>query len=96
MSDSDWTILVAAGIGSYCSGFLERRAAQVATVAAILCAVLIVSLRYALPAVTPFLRRQTMPMRILGVLLLVAPGAFCMGLPFPLAIRKLVAVDTIQ
>lgn len=88
-------ILIAAGLGSYASGFLDRRPARAATAATLLCAALLLSLRYVLPALTPHLLQQAMPVRALGVVLLVAPAAFCMGIPFPLAVRKLVAGDAV-
>jgi hypothetical protein len=87
--------LVCAGLGSGCSPWLARRlrgGARDAVAAAVtLLAAIVLLYLFLLPALFERLIGQGDVTRIAVSLVLIAPLAFCMGMPFPLGLRRLAA-----
>jgi hypothetical protein len=83
--------LLFAGLGSHVSGRLTARFGRIATATAAVCGISLVSLAY-LWLLEPLFRyfgEIPMAMKMLLSLLLIAPLALLMGMPFPLAISAL-------
>jgi hypothetical protein len=87
--------LVFAGLGSACSPWLARRlrggAADAVTAAVALLAGIVLLYLFLLPPLFERLIGHHDAARIAVSLVLIAPLAFCMGMPFPLGLRRLVA-----
>jgi SAM-dependent methyltransferase len=87
--------LVCAGLGSGCSSWLARRLRggardAVAAAVALLVAIVLLYL-FLLPPLFERLGSHGDATRIAVSLALIAPLAFCMGMPFPLGLRRLAA-----
>jgi spermidine synthase len=82
-------ILIFAGIGSLFSGRIKNNVVLYACLATFACSVLIWLLMYLMPVITSLLLMQSLPIRICVVILTIAPLAFFMGLPFPLALKSI-------
>jgi hypothetical protein len=80
-------ILIFAGIGSLVSGRIKNNVLFYAGLATFICSALIWLLMYLMPVITSLFLMQPLPMRICAVILTIAPLAFFMGLPFPLALK---------
>jgi hypothetical protein len=76
------TMLVASGYGGYRSAQASVRSAVLATLLVVAYAVFVA---YALDPVLASAMRYALVMRALLAVLLIAPGAFVMGFPFPYA-----------
>ncbi|MFQ5761191.1 MAG: SAM-dependent methyltransferase, partial [Acidiferrobacterales bacterium] len=89
--------LVFAGLGSGYSGQLARRLENTTLppIAAAAAGIVVISLIYVvlLPEVSPRLVALPDAAKITASLGLIAPLAFCMGMPFPLGLAKLAAHD---
>jgi hypothetical protein len=87
-----FTLLAASGLGSAAAvrmPALRKRAGYAMLLAAALLLVYAYSLRPALDAVLG----AVLPIRVLIVIVVIAPLGFVMGMPFPLAIERLSALD---
>lgn len=80
------SLLFFAGLGSLFSHRVQARLGPVGTVA-ILSGCLVLSLCHGIGLVSDLLLPQPVGIRIAAVISLIAPLAFCMGIPFPLALR---------
>jgi SAM-dependent methyltransferase len=87
-----FTLLAASGLGSSVAGRSAalRRYAAYALVAVV---VLLLGYAYGLRPVLDGLLGLALPLRVLIVVLLIAPLGFLMGMPFPLAIERLSDID---
>ena len=87
-----FTLLAASGLGSAAAGRspVLRRHAAYALVAVV--AVLLIYAYALRPALDPLLG-LALPLRVSIVVLLISPLGFLMGMPFPLAIERLSAID---
>jgi spermidine synthase len=87
--------LVFAGLGSLCSTRVARRlggnGGRAVTAAVLALAVIVVAYVWLLPPQFARLLGQPDPVRVTVSLGLIAPLAFCMGMPFPLGLRRLYA-----
>ncbi|HTY45697.1 MAG TPA: hypothetical protein VMD52_06910, partial [Patescibacteria group bacterium] len=81
-------ILIFAGLGSLYSGRMTGGRLRYVCGATFACGALILLLAHFMPAITGFFLLQPLPVRVCAVILTIAPLAFCMGLPFPLALRS--------
>jgi len=83
--------LVFAGIGSYWSGSLAKLHLRQKTLKVSVLAIVLISLSYLLllPHLFDFLTSVPIAIKILLTILLIAPLAFFMGMPLPLAIASL-------
>ncbi len=82
-------LLASAGLGSLCSGRLSLAGGRRLCLAAWGVAALILVLDLTIPVWTGALLAAPLPFKVAGMAALLAPLAFFMGLPFPLAIRAL-------
>ncbi len=84
-----FSLLVSSGVGSYLSGGLKLRGGRV--LAPIIISVCLLASAYPLLLRSMFLALLDRPIsiRILSLLLLVAPLGFVMGMPFPMGVRLL-------
>ena len=81
--------LTCAGLGAGCSAAFARRSARPIVLAAAAIALLTLGYLLALPPLFEALLPLPDAARIAVALALIAPLAFCMGLPFPLALARL-------
>jgi spermidine synthase len=84
--------LVFAGVGSAVSGWLAQRfkafALRGVQLAVLGIAVIVLLYLWLLPVLFSHLAGQADPVRVLVSLTLIAPLAYCMGMPFPLGLRQ--------
>lgn len=83
------TLLIFAGLGSLCSHRIQDRVSNYIFAATITSALLVSLVNYLTPFISNLFLMQTTPIRIAAVIITIAPLAFCMGFPFPLAIRAI-------
>jgi hypothetical protein len=87
-----FTLLAASGLGSAIAvraPALRRRAGW----AMLLAAALLLAYAYALRPALDAMLGASLPVRVLIVVIVIAPLGFVMGMPFPLAIERLSAID---
>lgn len=82
-------ILIFAGIGSLFSNRIKNNIILYACIATFICGSLILLLLYLMPIITNIFLMQPSYIRVCAVISVIAPIAFFMGLPFPLALRSL-------
>lgn len=81
-----FSILIAAGLGSYCSSLLKLRTHRMILLAVIALAVLAVFQVFAVPGLFARYISVSFPMRILLAVVFIFPAGFFMGIPFPTAL----------
>ena len=80
-------LLAGAGLGSLYAQRRDISRPWFAAGAAAVCGLLICALNLLIPAVSARLLTQPLPLRIIVVIIILAPLSFCMGFPFPLGLR---------
>jgi hypothetical protein len=83
------SILVFAGLGSLCCHRSRSDARLLLVLATFVCGGLVLWMRFLLPSLSPLFLGVGLPVRVAIVVLTIAPLAFWMGFPFPLALRRL-------
>ncbi len=89
-----FAILLFSGLGSAWSGRRSGALAHVARPVAIALPIAIVFLTFVVPPLTSALIGMSLPIRLAIATLVIAPVAFCMGMPFPIGIRAAAAEDS--
>jgi len=84
-----FSLLVSSGVGSYLSGWLKLRGGRALTPIIISVCLLAVAYPFLLRTMFLALLDRPMSIRLLSLLLLVAPLGIVMGMPFPTGIRLL-------
>jgi len=84
-----FSLLVSSGVGSYISGGLRLRDGRVLIPIILFVCLLVGAYRFLLPSVFSSILGQPMAIRILTLILLVAPLGLVLGMPFPTGMRLL-------